>query len=375
MPKPAVSTREGRAILARPSLCFLLVLLFFAAALAFVASAAQAVPTPLLTGTDPESSSASPAESTEPLILGEGEATIITQGIPRVFGPRTSATKHPEYEIEIFANGSCQGSPMKTGNAGELESPGIPAIAAEDQMSVFSARQIDPGDPTHPSTCSAPLKYWQGDPPPEEETPGGGGPTDPPPGGPGPQPGSPPVRPGPPHLRLVPGARANQNAPRLTGTAPGADAVRLFAGPGCNGSPLAKVSPAELAAGVPVQVADNSTTSFSAVALAGGEQSPCSTTVTYIEDSAAPRTRITMGPGVKTRRRKAIFRFADISGDPPGATFLCKVDRKKWKPCTSPFKVRSLGFRRHSLRVRAVDLAGNAETKPAKRSFKVVRAP
>lgn len=371
MPKPAVSTVEGRAISARPSLCFLLVLLFSAAALAFSASATGAVPAPLLTGTDPESSASSPAESTEPLILGEGEATIITQGIPHVFGPRTSATNHPEYEIEIYANGSCQGTPAKVGDAGELESPGIQVTVAEDQMSIFSAKQIDPGDPAHPSTCSAPLKYWQGDPPPEEETPGG--PTDPPPGGPGLQPGSAPA-PGPPHLRVVPGTRANQNAPRLTGTAPGADAVKLFTGPGCNGSPLAKVSPAELAAGVQVQVADDSTTSFSGVSLAGGEQSSCSAAVTYIEDSAAPRTRITMGPGVKTRRRKAVFRFSDISGDPPGTTFLCKVDRKKWRQCTSPFKVRNLGFRRHSLRVRAIDLAGNAETKPAKRSFKVVRA-
>ena len=55
--------------------------------------------------------------------------------------------------------------------------------------------------------------------------------------------------------------------------------------------------------------------------------------------------------------------------------YLCKVDRKKWKQCHSPFKLRRLSLRKHVLRVRAIDLAGNAETKGAKRRFKVIRRP
>lgn len=371
MPKQRVSAVEGRAIPARPSLRFLLAVLLVVALL-FVAPAAQAeAPRPLLTDTNPESSKESPATSTEPLILGEGEPGIITQGLPQGFGPIASAiTQHPEYEIEIFANASCQGEPVATGSAGELEEPGIQVTVAENTVTQFSAKQIDPADPGNPSVCSAPLKYWQGDPPPEEEDPSGGeGPA-----GPGAQPGSNPNPPSPPRLRVTPGGRANQNAPKLAGTAVGADAVKLFANTSCHGSPLAKVSPTELAAGVAVQVADNSVTSFSGVSHAGGAQSACSSAVTYVEDSAAPRTRITMGPGVKTRRRKAVFRFANISDDPPGTTFLCKVDRKKWKQCHSPFKLRNLGFRSHLLQVRAIDLAGNAESKGAKRRFKVIRS-
>jgi hypothetical protein len=79
-----------------------------------------------------------------------------------------------------------------------------------------------------------------------------------------------------------------------------------------------------------------------------------------------------MGPGTKTRRHKAVFRFADTSEDPLGASFQCKVDHRSWKPCHSPFKLRHLHFHRYVLRVRGIDAIGNAEAKPAKRTFKVI---
>ena len=105
-----------------------------------------------------------------------------------------------------------------------------------------------------------------------------------------------------------------------------------------------------------------------------GQRSACSDTATYTEDSTAPRTRITMGPGVKTRKRKAVFRFKDITEDPPGTTFACKVDKKGWKPCASPFHIKHLKYGKHQVRIRATDLAGNHERKPVKRRFIVVRA-
>jgi hypothetical protein len=79
-----------------------------------------------------------------------------------------------------------------------------------------------------------------------------------------------------------------------------------------------------------------------------------------------------MGPGVKTRHRKAIFRFADTAEDPPGTNFYCKVNHGKWKACSSPFKLRHLHLKGYVLQVRATDSAGNAETKGAKRRFKVI---
>jgi hypothetical protein len=367
--------------LARLSLCLLLGL-----AVAFFAlpgAGAQAVPPkPALTETNPESSKEDPAESLEPLLIGKGEPGVETQVVhrSRLFagGPIASFTQHPEYEIEIFAQTACQGPMVASGTAEEFEGSGIAAPAKEDALTEFSAWQIDPTEPGVPSKCSLARKYWEGNPPPESEEPGQGSPGGGDPGAPSPEPpkasgGNAPERPVPPRLRTVPVGRANDNTPLIAGSASNVDAVRLYANSSCSGSAVASVSPGELAAGVPLRVADNSVTDFTGIVVSNGKQSFCSPPATYIEDSSAPRTRITMGPGSRTRRHKAVFRFADTSGDPTGTSFVCKVDKHKWKPCHSPFKLRHLGFHRYVLRVRGTDAIGNAETKPAKRSFKVIR--
>jgi hypothetical protein len=149
--------------------------------------------------------------------------------------------------------------------------------------------------------------------------------------------------------------------------------VKIFANASCSGLPLANVSADELGSGITMHVSDNSVTDFAGVSVANGKQSFCSPPATYIEDSSPPRTRITMGPGAKTRRHKAVFRFADTGEDPLATSFQCRVNHKKWKPCHSPFKLRHLHFHRYTLRVRGTDQIGNAESKPAKRSFKVIR--
>jgi hypothetical protein len=364
--------------MARLSLCLISSITF--AVLMLPAAGAQAIPPkPALTETNPASSKEAPAKSLEPFLIGKGEPGAETQVVHRpallAGGPGTFFTQHPEYKIEIFAETACQGPVVATGTAEELEDTGIAAPAGADAVTEFSARQVDPGAPSEPSKCSLGRKYWEGNPPPESEEPEGG------PGGGGPSPPSPESpqagsggseRPVPPRLRAVPAGRANDNTPLITGSASNVDSVKLYANSSCSGPALVNVSPGEFAAGVPLRVADNSVTDFTGVAVNNGKQSFCSPPATYIEDSTAPRTRITMGPGAKTRRHKAVFRFADTSGDPAGTSFLCKVDKRKWKPCHSPFKLRHLGFRSYVLRVRGTDAIGNAETKPAKRSFKVV---
>jgi hypothetical protein len=170
---------------------------------------------------------------------------------------------------------------------------------------------------------------------------------------------------------MLPGERASDTTPSVAGSAPGAGTVTVYAGANCSGTPVAKGSPAQLGAGFPVSVPENAATSFTAVAIRA-QRSACSDPVTYTEDSLAPRTRITMGPGVKTRKRKAVFRFTDITEDPPGTTFKCKVDKAKWKPCASPFRIKHLKLGKHALKIRATDIAGNVEPKPVKRGFIVV---
>jgi hypothetical protein len=259
-------------------------------------------------------------------------------------------------------------------------------------MTTFSAIQVST---THEaSECSNPLTYWEGNFP---APPGGGGAGNGETGGQGSSEGSSgsssssggsaagnspsggsvgganPAGPKPaaPNLHMVPGERANDLTPSVAGSAPGASAVSLYASANCSGPAVVKGTPAQLSSGLEVSVAKNAATTFSAVAI-GAQHSGCSDPVTYTEDSTAPRTRITMGPGVKTRKRKAVFRFTDITEDPPGTIFKCKVDKAKWKPCASPFDIKHLKLGHHLISIRATDTAGNLERKPVKRRFTVV---
>lgn len=373
MPKPSEKASEGRAIAARPSLC----LLFVAAALAASAigsSPAQAaqLETILLGKTSPTSSAAAPASSTTPLVFGAEEGVIISVVKFGLLSRSAvaSGVKNPNNEIEIYANPTCAGQPLNTGGETleDLEETGIQVTVPQDAKTTLYATQSDPSEIDQTSKCpSIGLDYWEGVPP--AEPPPSPPPVQPPPPAERPSSSNPPVA---PRLRVAPGGRANDNAPRILGSAPGAERVKIFDNVSCSGAPLANVSPGELSAGVVVHVADNSTTDYAGISVAGGKQSFCSPPATYIEDSTPPRTRITMGPGTKTRRHKAVFRFADIGEEPLSTSFQCKVDNQRWKPCHSPFKLRHLRFHRYVLRVRGTDAIGNAEAKPAKRSFKVI---
>ncbi len=357
-------------MLARPSLCLLVLAAALLAVAAFRASAASAaqLETLLLTKTSPDSKESAPANSTTPLVFGGEEGVIISVvhfgSVGR--GPIVSGNENPANEVAIYANPSCAGEPLETGTLEDLEETGIQVTVPQDAKTTLYATQSDPNGIDQTSQCpSVGLDYWTSSKP---VTP----PVEPPPAQPEERPSSsnPPVA---PRLRTIPSGHANDNSPRIVGSAPGAERVKVFSTVNCSGAPVANVSASELAAGVVVHVADNSVTDFAGVSAADGKQSFCSPPATYIEDSTPPRTRITMGPGAKTRRHKAVFRFADTSGDPLGAAFQCKIDSHKWKPCHSPLKLRHLKFHRYVLRVRGTDAIGNAETKPAKRSFKVIR--
>jgi hypothetical protein len=343
-----------------------------AASLAAAASAQGKPLTPRLTATSPPSTQLAPASSTTPQILGEGEPDeeVVTQALPpQGLGDGATpaaVTKHPEFEIRIFEGKSCKGTAVATGSALTLEGSGIAVTVPANSVTQFSAIQVDPAEPASPSDCSNSLSYWEGVVPP-----GGPGPEPPAPGPAAPVPGAgepPPA----PHLRTLPGGTANDNTPLVAGTAPGAVTVKVFATPQCSGAAVSRGTAAQLAAGLQVQVADNSVSVFSAVSVGPGGQSRCSDPVLYVEDSTAPHTRITMGPASKTRKRAAVFRFTDTTGDAPGTTFLCKVDKGRWKQCSSPLRLRHLRPRRYLVKVKAIDPAGNAETKAAKRRFKVV---
>ncbi len=85
--------------------------------------------------------------------------------------------------------------------------------------------------------------------------------------------------------------------------------------------------------------------------------------------STAPETIKGKGPKRKLSKRKARFSF---SSDDPAARFECKLDKKGFKPCSSPAKVKKLNRGKHTFEARAV--AGDlVDPTPASWKFKVLR--
>jgi hypothetical protein len=369
MSKRRAIASEGRAKSARPSLRLLAATAALAVAFLAASSAqAQKLPELEVTKTTPQSTEKAPANSIAPFIIGheDGGVTTTIHGRSSLGSP-TAALVDPSEEVALYTEPGCSGEPLASGTLNEFEGTGIQVEVSADSATTFYVRHFDPSEASEPSDCSKKgWTYWESS---TVVTPPGEPPTGEPPAEQRPGSSSPPAA---PHLRTLPNGRANDNSPRILGSAPGAERVRIFANSSCDGAPILSVSVGELGLGAVVHVSDNSVINFAGIAVAGGTQSSCSTPASYVEDSSPPHTRITMAPGAKTRRHKAVFRFADTGEDPLATSFQCRVNHKKWKPCHSPFKLRHLGFHRYVLRVRGTDEIGNAETKPAKRGFKVI---
>lgn len=88
-------------------------------------------------------------------------------------------------------------------------------------------------------------------------------------------------------------------------------------------------------------------------------------------DTTPPGTRFTHHPPhvvfSARRHRRVAFRFASSEA---GSSFRCQIDRKPYRPCRSP-RVFGVVLGRHTVRVRAVDAAGNVDRSPAVFHFRV----
>jgi hypothetical protein len=80
-----------------------------------------------------------------------------------------------------------------------------------------------------------------------------------------------------------------------------------------------------------------------------------------------PETTITKGPK-KTRKARPKFRFTSTE---PGATFRCKLDKRQFAACSSPFTTPKLRPGKHKLQVVAVGVGG-ADPTPALRKLRVL---
>jgi hypothetical protein len=87
-------------------------------------------------------------------------------------------------------------------------------------------------------------------------------------------------------------------------------------------------------------------------------------------DTSAPQTEFVAGPRrtIRTRRERARVRFRFRSE--AGAHFVCRVDGGAEKACKSPLVLR-LRRGRHTVRIGAIDAAGNADPTPVVRRFRI----
>jgi hypothetical protein len=88
---------------------------------------------------------------------------------------------------------------------------------------------------------------------------------------------------------------------------------------------------------------------------------------TFTIQFGPPETTITKSPKKKTQKRKAKFRFA--ANPAAGAEFECKLDKKAFKACGSPYK-KKVRPGRHKLKVVAT-VDGVSDPTPAKFKWKV----
>jgi len=200
-----------------------------------------------------------------------------------------------------------------------------------------------------------------------------------------------------------PDSPGSTTTPRILGEATGS-AVKVYTSEECSGEPVATgTAAALLEPGLQVTVLPSSLTTFRATTESEGFVSACSAPLAYqhlpdepegggtggdgggggvtvIEGTPlgpsgpeylVPRTRITFAPASKTRSRNPIFRFTDSTGQ-SGTTFQCKVDRKAWRRCSSPLRLKRLSRGKHVLEIKGINAGGQVEPKPVKRAFKVV---
>lgn len=99
------------------------------------------------------------------------------------------------------------------------------------------------------------------------------------------------------------------------------------------------------------------------VASSGGSGS-------LVPTGRAPQTQLRRKPPKRTTDRTPSFRF---SADEGSATFQCRLDRKRFRRCRSPFTSPRLSLGRHRFQVRAVGSGGRVDLSPSTYRFRVVR--
>jgi hypothetical protein len=88
-------------------------------------------------------------------------------------------------------------------------------------------------------------------------------------------------------------------------------------------------------------------------------------------DKTAPTTTIADGPAQFTNATAAELPFSGADSLSGVAGYECRLDNGPDVPCTSPFRTSALADGTHTLRVRTIDVAGNADDTPAAHTWTV----
>ena len=86
----------------------------------------------------------------------------------------------------------------------------------------------------------------------------------------------------------------------------------------------------------------------------------------FTVDTVRPNTKLTKKAPHRFFKPKVRFKFTSSE---PGVHFQCQLDRRSWQRCHSPLRY-SVRVGKHTLKVRAVDAAGNADLTPAHYQFR-----
>ena len=87
-------------------------------------------------------------------------------------------------------------------------------------------------------------------------------------------------------------------------------------------------------------------------------------------DVIPPETTFTKKPKTGFKRTTTI-KFVSSEA---GSHFECKIDTsKKFKPCSSPLKLKHLKYGKHKIQVRAIDAAGNVDPTPLRAKWKIIK--
>ncbi len=181
--------------------------------------------------------------------------------------PRVKGTAAAGTTVKLYTDVSCTSAIAGQGSAASFASPGLQVSVANNSSTTFYATATDAAG--NPSGCSSTSVTYV-----EDST----------------APAEPTV------TDTDPDSPANENSPRVKGTAPAGTTVKLYTNASCTSTVAAQGTAADFASpGLQVSVANNSSTTFHATATNGlGNPSACSSgasgSITYVEDSTPPDT-------------------------------------------------------------------------------------